>query len=78
MTLLATLTALHGNESLNITVEDSANVELITFKAPGYEAIESDYGAREVLSIKVNSGSSISITIADATTTGPETPGTGD
>ena len=66
MTLQATLRALHGNENLNVTITDSSDVEKITFNAPGYEAIESDYNTREVLDIKVKSASSVTIKIADA------------
>lgn len=66
MTLLSTLRALHGNENLNITITDSSDVEKITFLAPGYEAIESDYNSREVLDIKVKSASQVKISIADA------------
>lgn len=66
MTLQDTLRALHGNENLNITITDSSDVEKITFNAPGYEAIESDYNSREVLDIRVKSAGLVKIAIADA------------
>ena len=66
MQLIDALTALHGNDNLNITIKDSAEVDLITFKAPGYESIESDMGTRDVIKIQVDSGNALSISIADA------------
>ena len=63
MTLGALLAALSSNANVNITLMDTA---LITFVASGYASIESDLGSRTVSTVKVNSSTSITITLAAA------------
>ena len=71
MTLANVLTALHGNANINITLVDAQGVELITFGAPGYEAIESDLGTRPVTAITIESGAKVRIAVGDAVTVTP-------
>ena len=66
MTLGALLAALSSNTNVNITLMDSNDTALITFVASGYASIESDLGSRTVSTVKVNSSTSITITLAAA------------
>ena len=66
MTLGALLAALSSNANVNITLMDSNDTALITFVASGYASIESDLGSRNVSTVKVNSSTSITITLAAA------------
>lgn len=66
MTLGALLAALSSNANVNITLMDSNDTALITFVASGYASIESDLGNRTVSTVKVNSSTSITITLAAA------------
>ena len=66
MTLGALLAALSSNANVNITLMDSNDTALITFVASGYASIERDLGSRTVSTVKVNSSTSITITLAAA------------
>ena len=66
MTLSALLAALSSNTNVNITLMESNDTQLITFMAGGYASIESDLGARTVDTIKVNTSTSITISLAAA------------
>ena len=66
MTLGALLAALSSNANVNITLMDSNDTALITFVASGYASIESDLGSRTVSTVKVNSSTSMTITLAAA------------
>lgn len=61
MTLENLLPTLSKNESLNITLVDSDDTNLITFNAAGYGSVESDLFARTVSKITVNSNKSMLI-----------------
>ena len=65
MTLIQLLTALKGNENLNITLQDKEQNNLITFGAPGYLQIENDLGARVVDVVWITSLNHITIVIND-------------
>jgi len=67
MTLSDLLVALSGNTNLFITLTDKTGVEMITFNAAGYESVESDLGARDVLKINLDSLNKVSIALEDAT-----------
>lgn len=66
MLLKDLLAALSSNTNVNITLMDSNDTALITFVASGYASIESDLGDRTVSTVKVNSSTSITITLAAA------------
>jgi len=65
MTLIQLLTALSGNTSVNITLQDKEENCLITFNAPGYQQIENDLGARTVLKVWVTASNAVTIQIDD-------------
>lgn len=75
MTLAQLLKALACNEKVSISIFNEDGKCLITFNAPGYEAIESDLAARTVKRVKVDTGitGGVSITIEDAKESGTET-----
>lgn len=66
MNLQQLLTALKNNTSLNITLIDSSDKDMITFNAAGYENIENDLNTRIVTNIQVDSNKLVRIKIADA------------
>lgn len=68
MKLIDLLRALSANKSLNITLIDSTDTELITFNAVGYQSVESDLGDRTVRKITVGASGTVKIVIDDATT----------
>ena len=59
MTLQNLLPTLSKNSSLNITLVDSDDSNLITFNAAGYTSVESDLFDRTVNRITVESNKSI-------------------
>lgn len=59
MTLQNLLPTLSKNSSLNITLVDSDDSNLITFNAAGYTSVESDLFSRTVNKITVESNKSI-------------------
>ena len=59
MTLQNLLPTLSKNASLNITLIDSDDTNLITFNAAGYTSVESDLFSRTVNRITVESNKSI-------------------
>lgn len=58
------LSALSSNANVNITLMESNETPLITFGAGGYGSIESDLGNRNVDTVKINSTTSITISLA--------------
>lgn len=70
MFLSEILAALANNTNVNITLMDDQDTQVVTFNAGGYGAIESDLGSRTVKRIKINSGTSISISMEAANSTG--------
>lgn len=66
MLLKDLLAALSSNANVNITLMDNNDNTLITFVASGYASIESDLGDRTVNTVKVNSSTSMTITLAAA------------
>lgn len=67
MALSDLLVALANNAKLYLTLVDSSDVELITFRADGYANIESDLGSRVVKRITLESLNSVKISLEDAT-----------
>ena len=63
MELLELLEALSGNEKLYVSLAELSGTKLITFNAPGYTSVENDLGSRTVDSIKIDSTSSVEITL---------------
>lgn len=57
MKLSDLLLALASNSNLTITLRDSSDKELITFKISGYESIDSELNDRIVKRIKISSPS---------------------
>lgn len=74
MKLSDLLLALASNSNLTITLLDSSDKELITFKISGYESIESELNDRIVKRIKIfspsysTSGLTFMISVEDAVT----------
>lgn len=66
MILSDLLAALSNNTGASITLVDSADNKIITFNASGYEAVEGDITSRTVKSVKIVSGTAVSIAIEDA------------
>ena len=66
MNLSDLLVALSGNKNLYVSLLDSTDNPIITFDAAGYEAVESDLGTRVVKRIKINSPTSVSVSLEDA------------
>lgn len=66
MILSEILAALANNASVNITLVDDEDNQVVTFNAAGYGAIESELGERKVKRIKINSGISVSISMEAA------------
>lgn len=64
MLLKDLLEALSSNANVNITLMESNDTALITFVASGYASIESDLGERNVDTIKVNSSTALTISLA--------------
>lgn len=71
MILSETLAALSNNTAVNITLLDDADNQVITFNAAGYAAVESDLGTRKVKRIKINSGTSVAISMEAADNSNP-------
>ena len=63
MKLSDLLKALAYNTTLNITLVDSEEVELITFNAVGYKAVESELGKKKVKKVKVTSATTLTIVL---------------
>lgn len=71
MILSETLEALSNNTNVNITLTDNQDIQLITFNAAGYEVIESDLGSRRVKSLKINSSTSVTVSLKEADNSNP-------
>lgn len=67
MKLSDLLVAISGNRNLYVTLKDDDDKELITFKADGYESVESDLGERDVKRIKITSPNTMDIVLEDET-----------
>lgn len=83
MKLIEVLKALANNTGASITLVDINEVELITFNAAGYKAVESDLGNRKVKRIKVDTATAISVyiddeVIEDTQPQNPDDPNSGD
>ena len=66
MQLSELLVALSGNKGLFVTLTDTTGVEIITFNAGGYEAVESDLGTREVEKISIDGLTKMTVALKDA------------
>lgn len=76
MKLSDLLKALSYNTNVNVTLLDAEDVELITFNAVGYKAVESELGKKKVKKIKITSATAVTISLDEDEVTEEVTPDT--
>jgi hypothetical protein len=78
MKLSDLLKALSYNTNVNVTLLDPEDVELITFNAVGYKAVESELGKKKVKKIKIDSATAVTIALDEEEVTEETEPTTPD